>query len=95
MLKDIVIKIERIHFFTIVHTLPDNASLFAATLDQIKHPQIVSTLAGFDTLIIISENEYKAKIIKKQYLLRLLIHVLMTRIINTDHLFEERFTSCP
>jgi transcriptional regulator of arginine metabolism len=46
---------------TIVNTLPDNAHLFASVLDEIKPPPIVSTIAGFDTIMIISENEEDAK----------------------------------
>lgn len=46
---------------TIVNTLPDNAHLFASVLDEIKPPSIVSTIAGFDTIMVISENEEDAK----------------------------------
>ncbi|OQO70092.1 ArgR family transcriptional regulator [Enterococcus villorum] len=65
MIEDIVLKVERVHFLTIVHTLPDNAHLFAAVLDDIKPPHIVSTIAGFDTTIIISKDEEEAKLVEK------------------------------
>lgn len=61
MIEDIVLKVERVHFLTIVNTLPDNAHLFASVLDEIKPPSIVSTIAGFDTIMVISENEEDAK----------------------------------
>lgn len=64
MIEDIVLKVERVHFLTIVHTLPDNAPLFAAVLDEIKPPHIVSTIAGFDTTIIISQNEEDAQLVE-------------------------------
>ncbi|HJG22327.1 ArgR family transcriptional regulator [Enterococcus durans] len=64
MIEDIVLKVERVHFLTIVHTLPDNAPLFAAVLDEIKPPHIVSTIAGFDTTIIISQNEADAQLVE-------------------------------
>lgn len=64
MIEDIVLKVERVHFLTIVHTLPDNAHLFAAVLDDIKPPHIVSTIAGFDTTIVISKNEEEAKLVE-------------------------------
>ncbi len=38
MIEDIVLKVERVHFLTIVNTLPDNAHLFASVLDEIKPP---------------------------------------------------------
>ncbi|MVZ47596.1 ArgR family transcriptional regulator, partial [Escherichia coli] len=44
--------------------LPDNAHLFAAVLDDIKPPHIVSTIAGFDTTIIISKDEEEAKLVE-------------------------------
>lgn len=64
MIEDIVLKVERVHFLTVVHTLPDNAHLFAAVLDDIKPPHIVSTIAGFDTTIIISKDEEEAKLVE-------------------------------
>lgn len=65
MIEDIVLKVERVHFLTIVHTLPDNAHLFAAVLDDIKPPHIVCTIAGFDTTIVISKDEEEAKLVEK------------------------------
>ncbi|MGG5339124.1 arginine repressor [Enterococcus pernyi] len=65
MIEDIVLKVERVHFLTIVHTLPDNAPLFAAVLDEIKPPHIVSTIAGFDTTIIISKDDEDAQLVEK------------------------------
>ncbi|MGX7172457.1 arginine repressor [Enterococcus ratti] len=64
-IEDIVTKVERVHFLTIVHTLPDNAPLFASVLDEIKPPHIVSTIAGFDTTIVISQNDEEAKLVEK------------------------------
>ncbi|MBF8808194.1 MAG: ArgR family transcriptional regulator [Enterococcus lacertideformus] len=65
MIEDIVLRVERVHFLTIVHTLPDNAHLFAAVLDEIKPPYVVSTIAGFDTTIVISKNEEEAQLVEQ------------------------------
>ncbi|MGM9904116.1 arginine repressor [Enterococcus sp. 10A9_DIV0425] len=64
MIEDIVLKVERVHFLTIVHTIPDNAQLFAAVLDEIKPPNIVSTIAGFDTIVIISKDDEEARLVE-------------------------------
>ncbi len=53
MIEDIVLKVERVHFFTIVNTLTDNSHLFSSVLDDIKPPPLFSTISGFDTIIII------------------------------------------
>ncbi|WP_165004814.1 MULTISPECIES: ArgR family transcriptional regulator [unclassified Enterococcus] len=64
MIEDIVVKVERVHFLTIVNTLPDNAHLFASVLDEINPPPIVSTIAGFDTVVVISQNEEEAQLVE-------------------------------
>ncbi|MGM0123917.1 arginine repressor [Enterococcus sp. AZ194] len=61
MIKDIVINVQRVHFLTIVSTLPDNAHLFASILDELKPPHVVSTIAGFDTVVIISGSDEEAE----------------------------------
>ena len=62
MIEDIVLKVERVHFLTIVNTLPDNAHLFASVLDEIK----TSLYCQYNLLdsirsLVISENEEDAK----------------------------------
>lgn len=72
MIEEIVLKVERVHFLTIIGTLPDNAHLFASILDDIKPPHMLSTIAGFDTVIVLSESEEDAKKIElyfKEHLL--------------------------
>lgn len=65
MIKDIVLKVEWIHFLTTVNTLPGNTHLFAPVLDEIRPPSIVSTIAGFDTTMAISKNEEDAERVEK------------------------------
>lgn len=56
-IEEIVVKIQRVQFLTVVETIPDNAHLLAAMIDDLKHEKIVSTIAGFDTIVIISKSE--------------------------------------
>lgn len=60
MVEEVVTKVDRVQFMTIVNTLPDNAHLVAAVLDDLKNPLIVATMASYDTIIIISRSEEDA-----------------------------------
>ena len=61
MIGEVVTKVESVNFLTIIHTLPDNASLLSSIIDEIIFPDIVCTLAGFDTVVIISRDDLDAK----------------------------------
>lgn len=51
---DTVTSITRVQFMNIVHTLPSYANMLAAILDDINLPEVAGTLAGHDTIVIIS-----------------------------------------
>ncbi|KRK98270.1 arginine repressor [Secundilactobacillus odoratitofui DSM 19909 = JCM 15043] len=58
---DTVTQLERIQFINIVHTLPSYANMLAAILDDLNLPEVAGTLAGHDTIAIISASEDQAK----------------------------------
>lgn len=60
MIQEVVVKVDRVHFLSIVNTLPDNAGLLTNLIDEIEMPEKVTTLAGFDTVIIISRTDEDA-----------------------------------
>lgn len=60
LFNDIVTKIEHVQFLTIIHTLPDNASLLAAMIDDVHLPEVKCSLAGFDTVVLIVSDEKHA-----------------------------------
>lgn len=60
LINDVVTKIEHVQFLTIVHTLPDNASLLAAVIDETHLPEVKCSLAGFDTVVLIVPDEVHA-----------------------------------
>ncbi|GCF92745.1 arginine repressor [Enterococcus florum] len=64
MIEDVVVKVDRVQFMTVVHTIPDNANLFAAVLDDFSTPYIVATMASFDTLLVISRTEEDAQVVE-------------------------------
>lgn len=60
MSQEIIVKVDRVQFMTIITTVPDNANLVAAVLDELNNPLIVSTMASYDTIFIISRTEEDA-----------------------------------
>lgn len=58
--QDVVTKVDRVQFMTILHTIPNNAPILAAAIDEIAMKEKVCTLAGFDTVAVISPDEASA-----------------------------------
>jgi len=53
-LHEVVTGIDRVEFMNIIHTLPSNGNLLAAIIDDLNLPEVSGTLAGHDTIFIIS-----------------------------------------
>lgn len=60
---DTVQKVTVVEFLTIINTLPGNADVLAALFDQLYFPDIVATIAGYDTLVVITRDSKKAEAI--------------------------------
>ncbi len=60
VIPDVVTKIDRVQFLTIIHTIPDNAPILAAALDEVEMQEKICSLAGFDIVVIISRTEADA-----------------------------------
>lgn len=71
LIKDHVTKVDCAQFLTILHTLPNNAQLLAAALDDYTLPQKVATLAGFDTIVIITKSVEDAQALCDFFLTRM------------------------
>lgn len=61
MIEEVVTKIDRVQFMTLIHTVADNAPLLAAAIDDVTMPEKVCSLAGFDTVAVISRTEEDAE----------------------------------
>lgn len=61
MIQEVVTKVDRVQFITIINTMPDNAQLLSAVMDEVKLPEKVTTLAGFDTVITICRTDEDAE----------------------------------
>lgn len=60
-ISESVTKIEQIQIINVIHTLPSYANLLAAIIDNLNLDTIAGTLAGHDTIVMISHNEVEAK----------------------------------
>lgn len=65
MIQDVVVKVDRVQIMTILNTIPDNAQILSAVIDEVEIPGKVCSLAGFDTVIIISRTEADAETAEK------------------------------
>ncbi len=67
VIADVAIKIEHVHFLTVIHTQPDHATLLCSIIDETALPQKVCSIAGFDTVIIITPSDKDAAELAQHY----------------------------
>jgi len=60
-INEVVIGLTRVEFINVLKTQPSNGNLLAAIFDDLNLPEITGTLAGHDTIFIISPTEEVAK----------------------------------
>ncbi|WP_071131021.1 arginine repressor [Enterococcus timonensis] len=65
-IQENVLKIDRVEFMTILHTTTGAADFVAAVIDEMQLAEIVATMAGTDTLLIISKSVEEAKVLAEQ-----------------------------
>ncbi|MHC5216537.1 arginine repressor [Enterococcus sp. LJL128] len=61
--KDSVIRIERVQFTVIVSTDMGRADVVTNLLDEVNYSEVAGTVAGVDTIIIITRSEQEAQIL--------------------------------
>lgn len=59
-LSEVVVKITQVQFMNVIKTIPGNAHVVGALMDDISFSEVVGTVAGNDTIMIISSNELEA-----------------------------------
>lgn len=57
--------VDRVQFQVVIHTPLGEADLLANMIDGLKHEDILGTIAGADTLLVICRNEKTAMILEK------------------------------
>lgn len=60
--KDSVVRIERVQFMVILHTEMGNADVVTNFLDEVNYQDVAGTVAGVDTIIVITRSEEDAQV---------------------------------
>ncbi|MEE5988635.1 ArgR family transcriptional regulator [Ligilactobacillus equi] len=61
VIKDVVLEVDCVEFTNVIHTLPRNANVLAALLDELRPLNLLGTIAGYDTLVTYSKSVADAK----------------------------------
>ncbi|WP_461731503.1 arginine repressor [Enterococcus sp. LJL128] len=56
-MKDYTKSIEKVKFIVIIRTYPNGADIIANYMDEIKFSEVVATVAGYDTLIVVTRSD--------------------------------------
>ncbi len=65
--REVGVSITRVMFMNVIKTAPSNGNLLAALIDDANFPQVVGTVAGHDTIVVISPDEDAAIWFYDQY----------------------------
>lgn len=68
LIMDAFVKIDHTHLFIVLKTLPGNAHAIGALIDNLNWKEIMGTICGDDTCLIICRTEKEAKTVKKRFL---------------------------
>ncbi|GAJ25195.1 arginine pathway regulatory protein ArgR [Liquorilactobacillus sucicola DSM 21376 = JCM 15457] len=60
-IHEMVTDITQVEFINIIHTLPRNANVLTAIIDDLNLKEVVGTMAGYDTILIISKSREDAR----------------------------------
>ena len=66
LFQEAVIGIESSMNLIVIHTLPGSAQSVAAAIDQTRYSEIMGTLAGDDTILLIMRNPDNVELFKKK-----------------------------
>lgn len=66
-IKDYVVTAQWVEFMVLVQTTDYAGNVVAAQIDQVEIPEIVSTLAGINNIMIICENPNNAETVFKAF----------------------------
>jgi transcriptional regulator of arginine metabolism len=54
VLRDFVLSVDAVQFMVVVHTPPGTANLVAFAIDQAHWPEVLGTVAGDDTVLVVA-----------------------------------------
>ncbi|WP_282709130.1 ArgR family transcriptional regulator [Ligilactobacillus sp. Marseille-Q7487] len=76
MISEIVTNITKVEFMNVVKTSARNANVLAAIIDDLAIKEVVGTLAGFDTLVLISASAQDAQNVYEMFMEHIDLDVL-------------------
>lgn len=59
-IMDLILTITQVEFLCIIKTAPQDADLLGVLLDESSFPEVIGTLAGYDTVVVISHSRSAA-----------------------------------
>lgn len=59
-IMDLILTITQIEFLCVIKTAPQDADLLGVLLDESSFPEVIGTLAGYDTVVVISQSRTAA-----------------------------------
>jgi transcriptional regulator of arginine metabolism len=59
--------VKRVQFMTIIRTTDSRGNAVAGIIDDANLPQVIATLAGFDTIYVTSPDEVSAEALTKRW----------------------------
>ena len=68
VLADSFVSIDYADHFVVMKTLPGNANAIGALIDQLDMPEIMGTICGDDTILIICRNKKCSKAVSERFL---------------------------
>lgn len=68
LIMDAFVKIDHTHLFIVLKTLPGNAHAIGALIDNLDWTEIMGTICGDDTCLIICRTEPEAVTVKDRFL---------------------------
>ncbi|MFD1317823.1 arginine repressor [Loigolactobacillus zhaoyuanensis] len=72
-IAEVVVAVKQVEFVNVVHTAPGNGNSLAAIIDDLVFPEIAGTLAGHDTILIISPDRAGAQYIHDYFTQRMVL----------------------
>ncbi|HEV3233229.1 MAG TPA: arginine repressor [Candidatus Dormibacteraeota bacterium] len=70
VLRDFVSAVDGVQFMAVVHTPPGTANLVAFAIDQSGWPEVLGTVAGDDTVLVVTTGEAERQLVEDRLLER-------------------------
>ncbi|WP_034995129.1 arginine repressor [Liquorilactobacillus vini] len=62
-----VYNVQRIEYINVIHMVPNFANVLTALLDSLEIPEVTGSVAGYDTIMIISSSINDAMVVEKLF----------------------------